>query len=118
MVSLVENSATAGVSGIHTFGENIWEAKLNLAPVVLALASDIIIPRIFLLCRMGTSDMNSTPPAITASVYPVAIIPMPVVMAWLDEMQACVTVWEGVNWEKPAPRAAYNNNVAWKINIY
>ena len=30
----------------------------------------------------------------------------PVVMAWLEEMQAMVTVWDGVLSEKPAPSAA------------
>lgn len=32
---------------------------------------------------------------------------IPVVMAWLEEMQAMVTVWAGVLSEKPAPRAAF-----------
>ena len=31
---------------------------------------------------------------------------IPEVIAWLDEMQAIVTVWQGVLSEKPAPRAA------------
>ena len=32
--------------------------------------------------------------------------PRQVVMAWLAEMQAMVTVWAGIRSEKPAPRAA------------
>ena len=32
--------------------------------------------------------------------------PKQVVMAWLEEMQAMVTVWAGIRSEKPAPRAA------------
>jgi hypothetical protein len=31
---------------------------------------------------------------------------MHVVMAWLEEMQAIVTVWAGILSEKPAPSAA------------
>ena len=32
--------------------------------------------------------------------------PRQVVMAWLEELQAMVTVWEGILSENPAPRAA------------
>ena len=32
--------------------------------------------------------------------------PRQVVMAWLEEMQAMVTVWAGMRSENPAPRAA------------
>lgn len=31
----------------------------------------------------------------------------PVVIAWFEDMQACVTVWAGTLSEKPAPRAAW-----------
>ena len=41
---------------------------------------------------------------------PLHVADWPVVMAWLEEMQACVTVWAGVWREKPAPRAAWNHN--------
>ena len=34
------------------------------------------------------------------------IMPRQVVIAWLAEMQAMVTVWAGIRSEKPAPRAA------------
>ena len=39
-------------------------------------------------------------------ILPWAIMPRQVVMAWLAEMQAMVTVWAGIRSEKPAPRAA------------
>ena len=35
----------------------------------------------------------------------------PVVMAWLEEMQACVTVWAGTRSEIPAPSAAWQKEV-------
>lgn len=35
---------------------------------------------------------------------------VPVVMAWLEEMQACVTVWAGMRLEIPAPKAAFRIN--------
>lgn len=38
----------------------------------------------------------------------VCVCLVPVVMAWLEEMHAIVTVWAGILSENPAPRAAYN----------
>lgn len=34
---------------------------------------------------------------------------IPEVIAWLEEMQAMVTVWAGILSEKPAPKAAWNH---------
>merc|ERR1719187_2106489 len=105
IVSLVENSAMAGSSGAKKSG--LMEAsRPSLAPSVLALVLFSINWRIFLEWRMGTSDMNSTPPAMATSYTPALMSPAQVVMAWLDEMQAMVTVWAGMRSEKPAPRAA------------
>lgn len=47
----------------------------SLWPRVLALLRDSMVFRILRLWRMGTSDMNSTPPATTASHWPAAIRP-------------------------------------------
>lgn len=35
-------------------------------------------------------------------------------MAWLDEMQAMVTVWAGILSENPAPNAAWNHDQEWR----
>ena len=47
--------------------------------------------------------------------------PAQVVMAWLDEMQAMVTVWAGMRSEKPAPRAASRARLlvftSWKTTV-
>ena len=51
-----------------------------------------------LACRIGTSDMVSTPPQSTTSPAPAAMCPMAVVIAALEEMQAIVTVWAGSPW--------------------
>ena len=55
---------------------------------------------------IGTSDMVSTPPAITTSAWPVWIRLMPEHIAWFDEMQAWVTVCEGTSRGMPAARPA------------
>lgn len=34
----------------------------------------------------------------------------PEVIAWLEEMQAMVTVWAGILSENPAPKAAWNDS--------
>ena len=61
---------------------------------------------IALACLIGTSDMDSTPPQMTTSATPLAIKPVPVVTAALDEIQAIVKVWAGRDWGRPAPRHA------------
>lgn len=35
-------------------------------------------------------------------------------MAWLDEMQAMVTVWAGILSENPAPNAAWDHDQEWR----
>lgn len=50
-------------------------SRESRAPRVFALLSDSIVLRIFRLWRIGTSDINSTPPATTVSHWPAAIIP-------------------------------------------
>lgn len=140
-------------------------SRESRAPRVFALFSDSIVFRIFRLWRIGTSDINSTPPATTASHWPAAIKPaarkqinnqqlsclwcrmlkfysisicscmlcdhwlfrvmcciqyplssqnvrsVPVVIAWLEEIHAIVTVWAGVLSENPAPSAAYQKTI-------
>lgn len=49
--------------------------RLSRCPRVLALLRDSMVFLILRLWRMGTSDMNSTPPATTASHWPAAISP-------------------------------------------
>lgn len=49
----------------------------SLWPRVLALLRDSMVFLILRLWRMGTSDMNSTPPATMASHWPAAIRPTP-----------------------------------------
>ena len=62
--------------------------------------------RMLRLNLIGTSDMVSVPPAMTASAWPVAIIPIAWEMATFDEMQASVTVCAGVESRSPAPSIA------------
>lgn len=53
------------------------DKRESLAPSDLAL---FIVSKVFLsglLSLIGTSDMNSTPPAMTVSQCPLAIIPIP-----------------------------------------
>ena len=69
MVSLVENSAIAGSSGAKKSGL-ILERSCILAPKVLALVEAIMRFLILREWRMGTSDMNSTPPAMHTSYTP------------------------------------------------
>lgn len=59
----------------------IVESNCSRWPTVFALLARSINERILRLWRIGTSDINSTPPATIASYVPVAISPMPVVMA-------------------------------------
>lgn len=49
--------------------------RLSLWPRVLALLRDSMVFLILRLWRIGTSDMNSTPPATTVSHWPAAIRP-------------------------------------------
>ena len=70
MVSFVENSAMAGSSGAKKSGL-ILARRFILAPNVLALVEDIIRFLIFREWRIGTSDINSTPPAMQTSYTPV-----------------------------------------------
>uniref|UniRef100_A0A8D9BUV9 Uncharacterized protein n=1 Tax=Cacopsylla melanoneura TaxID=428564 RepID=A0A8D9BUV9_9HEMI len=105
MVSPDENSATAGSSGIKKSGL-IVARSFNLSTGVLALLARRSRLLIFLECLIGISDMNSTPPATTTSYAPAAIMPMPVVIPWLELIHAMVTVWAGVLSENPALRAA------------
>ena len=86
--------------------EGILEAKANCAPIVLALFMQSKSFLIGLLKRIGTSLIVSTPPAMITSDWPEVICPMPLVMAWLAEMHARVTVWAGILSVKPAARAA------------
>lgn len=51
--------------------------KPSLAPRVFALLRDSMVFLILRLWRIGTSDMNSTPPATIASHWPAAIRPTP-----------------------------------------
>lgn len=69
-----------GISGeSHTSGER-WASRMllsrpSLCPRVFALLRDSMVFLIFRLWRIGTSDMNSSPPATTASHWPAAIRP-------------------------------------------
>lgn len=53
----------------------ILPIRLSLWPTVFALLRDSMVFLILRLWRIGTSDMNSTPPATTASHWPAAIRP-------------------------------------------
>ena len=55
---------------------------------------------------IGTSLIVSTPPAMTTCDWPLVIWPMAVVMAWLADMQAIVSVWAGMRSVKPAASEA------------
>lgn len=65
-------------SGIHTGALNVCLNSFTFLSLVFALLKSNMIFLIFLLCRIGTSDINSTPPATTASHWPAAISPMAV----------------------------------------
>lgn len=54
----------------------------NFCPNVFALFARNIRDLILRLNLIGTSDMNSTPPATIISYVPLAIKPTPVVMAY------------------------------------
>lgn len=72
-------SCTAGRRGGSTSGVRCASRMLpirpSLWPRVLALLRDSMVFLILRLWRIGTSDMNSTPPATTASHWPAAIRP-------------------------------------------
>lgn len=53
--------------------------------------------------------MQDVEELLSSSSNPQLVLPanIPVVIAWFEEMQAMVTVWAGVLSEKPAPKAAY-----------
>ena len=67
------------LTGVRTSGARcairILPSRLSLWPRDLALLRDSMVFLILRLWRMGTSDMNSTPPATTASHWPAAIRP-------------------------------------------
>lgn len=48
----------------------------------------------------------------------VSISNIPDVIAWLEEMQAMVTVWAGILSEKPAPSAACEHIQVWRLLLY
>lgn len=53
--------------------------------------------------------MSEVEELLSSVSNPQLVLPanIPVVIAWFEEMQAMVTVWAGVLSEKPAPKAAY-----------
>jgi len=55
-----------------------------------------------LICRHASANADTK----FGRYVPALMSPVQVVMAWLEEMQAMVTVWAGIRSEKPAPRAA------------
>ncbi len=56
--------------------------------------------------KVGTGTVKNSYGSTALWYLPALMSPVQVVMAWLDEMQAMVTVWAGIRSEKPAPRAA------------
>lgn len=92
-------------SGNKKFGRNVV-SNCKRCNAVLALFAFSNSERILRLCRIGTSDINSTPPATIISYVPDAIRPTPVVIAWFALMHAIVTVCAGVLLLKPAANAA------------
>jgi hypothetical protein len=54
----------------------------------------------------GTGTVKNSYGSTALWYLPALMSPVQVVMAWLEEMQAMVTVWAGIRSEKPAPRAA------------
>lgn len=58
-------------SGMRNAGRN-FDSNLSFCMGVLALFADNINLRIERLNLIGTSDKNSTPPEIAASIWPVA----------------------------------------------
>ena len=57
------------------------------------------------LCRIGTSERHSAPPAIPTSTWPSRIADATSAIAWFAEAQARFTVWAGTDFGRPAPRA-------------
>lgn len=79
MLQAALESNLINLKWIRTSGERcasrMLPIRLSLWPRVFALLRDSMVFLILRLWRMGTSDMNSTPPATTASHWPAAIRP-------------------------------------------
>ena len=55
------------------------------------------------LCRIGTSERLSAPPAIPTSTWPSRIEEATSAIAWFAEAQARLTVWAGTAFGRPGP---------------
>src|SRR5699024_12559468 len=101
MVSPVENSDISGMSGSRSEGRSpLKKESQSLSDLYLRASSSFW--RNFRRNRIGISDMVSVPPANTISACPERIKSTAEVVAWLEEMQAWVTVWAGMDRGRPA----------------
>mmetsp|Transcript_4178 Transcript_4178/g.6305 ORF Transcript_4178/g.6305 Transcript_4178/m.6305 type:complete len:219 (-) Transcript_4178:483-1139(-) len=106
IISLVENSAMAGNSRPKS---SLVERPLNIClaiangPFLDTFCMPINRLRNLRETRIGTSDIVSTPPTTTAPAWFDRINSIPVVAARFEEMQAIVTVCDGIVSGNPAP---------------
>ena len=91
MVSPVEGSAMAGASGTRSRGRSRAKAERR-APSDFAFWASTRIRAMRRLCRMGTSERHSAPPAMPASTWPRRIADATSAIAWFEEAQARFTV--------------------------
>ncbi len=91
----VLNSSIPGSSGARSPKERVRRrASLPAGPLALGAAS--IAARMLRLKRIGRSDAVSVPPATPAVIVPVEMLRATTKAACREEMQAMVTVTEGV----------------------
>jgi hypothetical protein len=121
MVSPVEGSAIAGVSGTRSLGRIPAKAERR-APRLRAREASIRARAMRRLWRMGTSDRLSAPPAMPTSALPARISALTSAMAWLAEAHARLTVWAGTLAGSPLPRTtsrarlgALTDGMTWPI---
>ena len=91
MVSPVEGSAIAGVTGTRSRGR----ARRNAArrpPTLLARLASTSTRLKRREWRIGMSESDSTPPASTVSAWPSAIWSAALPIAWAEEAQARLSV--------------------------
>jgi hypothetical protein len=92
MVSPVVGSLRAGGSGLKSFGRR-REMTLSRSAMPFARDSSTSACASVRLAKIGASEIDSAPPAITVSAWPRAICEAASLVAWIEVAQARATVW-------------------------
>ncbi len=101
----VRRSFTLGTDGSNIDGRSCAK-RARRADALLARLRPRTSRRSRSLMAMGASDAESTPPAMPASIWPMAIL-LPTRIAVSNEVaQACCTSYAGVCGARPLDRAA------------